>query len=287
MKRQEAPKDQTGQDIGLQIVVASFINTVEELTAEVRSIRSEKAPMAPPQKSGPQSEQTLEPVQRPVSKPTSRAASRQRKESARPTPGAGPSKPAQPAVKLTPKSMEETWSIVVGRKTMRDAKKAEQANAKAGADRQPAQATLVLPQVHTCGAALLREYRGVEFVRSERVNSDRYRQQTINLHHALIEKRPEWARKHGKVTLQHDNAPSHEAKPVKEAMKALKWNILSHPPYSPNLAPSNYQLFASMGHALAEEHFANFEEVREWFNEWFCSKDKQFFWDGIHKLPER
>ncbi|XP_076388963.1 uncharacterized protein LOC105663125 [Megachile rotundata] len=42
-----------------------------------------------------------------------------------------------------------------------------------------------------------------------------------------------------------------------------------------------------MGHASAEEHFANFEQVREWLDEWFCSKDKQFFWDGIHKLPER
>ena len=30
----------------------------------------------------------------------------------------------------------------------------------------------------------------------ETVNTDRYRQQIINLNHALIEKRPEWARRH-------------------------------------------------------------------------------------------
>ena len=65
----------------------------------------------------------------------------------------------------------------------------------------------------------------------ETVNTDRYRQQIINLNHALIEKRPEWARRHGKVILQNDNAPSHTAKVVKNTLKALNWEILSRPPY--------------------------------------------------------
>ena len=65
----------------------------------------------------------------------------------------------------------------------------------------------------------------------ETVNTDRYRQQIINLNHALIEKRLEWARKHGKVIQQHDNAPSHTAKVVKNTLKALnvcriQWSIL-------------------------------------------------------------
>ena len=47
------------------------------------------------------------------------------------------------------------------------------------------------------------------------LNTDRYRQQMINLYHALIEKRPEWAQRHGKVILQHENAPSHTAKLLK------------------------------------------------------------------------
>ena len=54
----------------------------------------------------------------------------------------------------------------------------------------------------------------------ETVNTDRYRQQIINLNHALIEKRPEWTRRHGKVILQHDNAPSHTAK-VKMARRMV------------------------------------------------------------------
>ena len=53
----------------------------------------------------------------------------------------------------------------------------------------------------------------------ETVNAQRYRQQMINLNHALIERRPEWARRHGKVIVLHDNAPSHTAKPVKDTLK--------------------------------------------------------------------
>jgi len=111
----------------------------------------------------------------------------------------------------------------------------------------------------------------------ETVNTDRYRQQMINLNHALIGKRPEWARRHGKVILQHDNEPSHTARSVKDTLKTLNWEILSHPPYSPDLAPSDFHLFASMGHSLAEQHFVNFEEVEKWLVEWFSSKEKNFF----------
>ncbi|GFU46766.1 mariner Mos1 transposase [Trichonephila clavipes] len=44
-----------------------------------------------------------------------------------------------------------------------------------------------------------------------------------------------------------------------------------------DLAPSDYHLFASMGHAFAEQHFSSFQEVRKWRDEWFAAKDKQFF----------
>jgi len=33
-----------------------------------------------------------------------------------------------------------------------------------------------------------------------------------------------------------------------------------------------------MGHALAEWHFDSYEDVRKWLDEWFASKDKEFFW---------
>nr|KAF6341453.1 hypothetical protein mMyoMyo1_011884 [Myotis myotis] len=121
----------------------------------------------------------------------------------------------------------------------------------------------------------------------ETMNTDRYRQKIINLNHALIVKRPEWARRQGKVILLHDDAPSHNSKPVKDTLKDLAWEVLTHPRYSPDLAPSDYHLFRSMAHALSEQHFKTYEEVENWVSEWFASKQEKFYWDGIHKLPER
>ena len=70
----------------------------------------------------------------------------------------------------------------------------------------------------------------------ETVNTNRYRQQMINLNHALIEKRPEWARRHWKVILLRVIALAHKAKSLQDTIKVLGWELLPHPPYSPDLA---------------------------------------------------
>ena len=85
----------------------------------------------------------------------------------------------------------------------------------------------------------------------------------------------------------HDNAPSDTAKRVKETIETFSWEILAHAAYSPDLAPTDYHLFASLGHDLAEQRFTSYENVREWLDNWFDLKDKQFYWCGIHYLLER
>ena len=42
---------------------------------------------------------------------------------------------------------------------------------------------------------------------------------------------------HDKLILLHDNARSHVAKQTKQYLEEMKWEILSHPPYSPDIAP--------------------------------------------------
>ena len=121
----------------------------------------------------------------------------------------------------------------------------------------------------------------------ETVNVERYRQQMIELNNALVEKRPEWATTDGKIIVQHDNIPAFKAKPVQNTIKELGWELLYHPPYSPDLDPSEYYLFSLMGRELAEQHFVSYEEVENWVTNWFASKDEQFYWRGIDKMPER
>ena len=85
----------------------------------------------------------------------------------------------------------------------------------------------------------------------------------IDLNRALQEKRPDYRRRQHKVIFLHDNAPSHTAKRVKETIETFSWEILVHAAYSPDLAPSDYHLFTSLGHALAEQRFTSYENVRE------------------------
>jgi len=120
----------------------------------------------------------------------------------------------------------------------------------------------------------------------ETVDAHRYHQQLIKLHRALREKRPDYQQRHEKLIFLHDNAPSHTSKIVRNYLEALNWEVLSHPAYSPDLDPSDYHLFSSTGHALAEQHFDSYDDVRKWLDEWFASKVKEFFWRGIHKMPD-
>ncbi|KAG5324276.1 MOS1T transposase, partial [Pseudoatta argentina] len=104
---------------------------------------------------------------------------------------------------------------------------------------------------------------------------------------ALKEKRPLYAQRHDKVILLHDNARPHVAKPVKTYLETLKWEVLPHPPYSPDIAPSDFHLFRSMAHSLADRRFHSYEEAQKWIDSWIASKDMSFFRRGIHVLPER
>ncbi|EFN77415.1 Histone-lysine N-methyltransferase SETMAR, partial [Harpegnathos saltator] len=117
---------------------------------------------------------------------------------------------------------------------------------------------------------------------------DRYRLQLMRFRRTAKEKRPQYEERHDKVILQHDNARSHVAKSlVKTYLKTLKWEILPHPPYSPDIASSDYRSFRLMTHDLAEQHFHSYEDNKKWVDSWITSKDESFFRQGIRMLPER
>lgn len=122
---------------------------------------------------------------------------------------------------------------------------------------------------------------------NEIITGARYRLQMMRLSRALKEKRPLYGQRHDKVILLHDNARPHVAKPVKTYLETLQWEVLPHPPYSPDIAPSDYHLFRSMAHGLSEQRFHSFEETEKWIDSWIASKDKSFFRRGIQLLPER
>ena len=120
----------------------------------------------------------------------------------------------------------------------------------------------------------------------EKLNSERYCQQLDNLKTALQEKRPAMFNRKN-IILHHDNARPHTALGTRQKLAELGWEILSHPPYSPDLAPSDYHLFLSLQNSLQCKKFKNEEDIKEALVQFFASKDKKFFKNGIYKLPSR
>ena len=122
---------------------------------------------------------------------------------------------------------------------------------------------------------------------SETINGERYRTRLIRLKRAIAEKRPEYPTRHEAIIFHHDNAWTHVAIPVKKYLENSGWEVLPYAPYSPDLASSDYHLFRSMQNALTGIRFTSEQGIKNWLDSFLAAKPAQFFWDGIHKLPER
>ena len=65
------------------------------------------------------------------------------------------------------------------------------------------------------------------------------------------------------------------------------FELLPNPPYSPDLAPRDYWLFAGLKEMLQGKRFGSKEEVIAETEDYFESKDESFYKKGIEKLKKR
>ena len=91
----------------------------------------------------------------------------------------------------------------------------------------------------------------------------------------------------GKIYFQHDNAKPHVAKIVTAKLKELDWKLLPHPPYTPDLAPSDYHLFRSLSNDMRGRKFESENDLKSYLQNFFDSKSPEFYVNGIHDLPRR
>ncbi|GFV65531.1 histone-lysine N-methyltransferase SETMAR [Trichonephila clavipes] len=59
-----------------------------------------------------------------------------------------------------------------------------------------------------------------------------------------------------------DNARPHTANVTKTLLRGFDWDVFDHPPYSPDLAPSDFHLFLHLKSFLAGKHFNNGKELK-------------------------
>ena len=87
-----------------------------------------------------------------------------------------------------------------------------------------------------------------------------------------------------KFLFHQDNAPCHKTIKTMAKLHELNSELLPHPPYSPDLAPSDYWLFADLKKMLAGKKFRTNEEVIAETEAYFEAKDKSFYKSGIEML---
>lgn len=69
------------------------------------------------------------------------------------------------------------------------------------------------------------------------------------------------------MIIQHNNAHSYVTNLTKHAIKELSCKVLLHPPYSPDLTPSDYNLFWSLSNNLKGVSFNNDVKLKTWLDE--------------------
>jgi histone-lysine N-methyltransferase SETMAR len=88
------------------------------------------------------------------------------------------------------------------------------------------------------------------------------------------------------ILLQHDNARPHSVRSAVVTFQDV-FECLPHPPYSPDLAPSDFHVFGPLKEAMRGKSFRSDEEVQQVVHEWLHSQPKDFFSRDIHALPKR
>lgn len=121
--------------------------------------------------------------------------------------------------------------------------------------------------------------------RGETINSQAYIKTLKKLNQRFRRVRPH--KNPADLLLLHDNARPHTSLATREAITKLGWTVLPHPPYSPDLAPSDFHLFGPLKDALRGTRFEDDEGVIHAAKKWLHDQDKIWYGLGIHALVSR
>lgn len=138
-------------------------------------------------------------------------------------------------------------------------------------------------------ATVFWDYRGVLLIdylqHGRTINAAYYCDLLDRLRVAIKNKRPGLLSE--KVFFIHDNARPHSARITQEKLQKFKWQVFEHPPYSPDLAPSDYHLFPKLKETFGGVRFNSTEEIEDAVTDYFKKLDASHYRLGIDKLIVR
>jgi histone-lysine N-methyltransferase SETMAR len=97
----------------------------------------------------------------------------------------------------------------------------------------------------------------------------------------ICEKRPILKKK---IIFYRDSAPTHKSVLAMGKLRDLHYELLKHPPCSPDLAPSDFCLFPKLKLFLAGRRFSSNQEVIADVEGYFADLTKNHYRDGIMAL---
>jgi len=87
--------------------------------------------------------------------------------------------------------------------------------------------------------------------------------------------------------LLQDNAPIHTSDLSVDEIRKCGFKVLQHPPYSPDLAPSDFYLFTHLKKHLSGNHFSDREEVEAEVDRFFKQQPANFYKKAFDELAVR
>ncbi|GBP69077.1 Mariner Mos1 transposase [Eumeta japonica] len=89
------------------------------------------------------------------------------------------------------------------------------------------------------------------------------------------------------VLFLQDNASVHTARVSRQALKDTGFSEIDHPPYSPDLAPSDYFLFSNLKKESRGRRFVDDNQTKMAVESHFDCKEKEYFLGGLKALYTR
>jgi hypothetical protein len=89
------------------------------------------------------------------------------------------------------------------------------------------------------------------------------------------------------VMLMHDSDRPHAAARTQAVLQEFGWEVIEHPAYSPDLAPSDFHLFPKLKEVLGGRRLKSDEKVKYAVKEWLNGLAAEVYDEGIQKLVTR
>lgn len=126
----------------------------------------------------------------------------------------------------------------------------------------------------------------VDFLmKGKTINAEYYSNLLVKLRANIKKLRPGKLAK--KVIFHQDNASSHKARKTMATLASCGFELMDHPRYSPDLAPSDFYLFPQLKKTLMGRRFSSDDDVIKAVNGFFTQRNATFWKEGILNLYTR